>query len=158
MSNTGHEGRTFRSTASFGKRQEYVVIAELLRRGFDVYQTLVDDQGIDCIIRQEREGELRYLDVQIKARSKDCKPRNAGRFAAMDIANPRPNYFFIFYSEQANTYWVVPSEELVRLARRNKTGRNEGRYTINFCNVRADGTVAPRPKFDRYKNNFSLLE
>jgi hypothetical protein len=114
----------------------------------------VDDQGIDCIIRQERESELRYLDVQIKARSKDCNPRNAGRFAAMDIANPRPNYFFIFYSEQANTYWVVPSEELVRLARRNKTGRNEGRYTINFCNVRADGTVAPRPKFDRYKNNF----
>ncbi|WP_229725834.1 hypothetical protein, partial [Calditerricola satsumensis] len=50
------QGRPFRSSASFGKRQEYVVIAELLRRGFDVYQTLVDDQGIDCVIRQERDG------------------------------------------------------------------------------------------------------
>ncbi|MDH7577700.1 MAG: hypothetical protein QHH75_07705 [Bacillota bacterium] len=39
-----------------------------------------------------------------------------------------------------------------------KRQENAGRYTINFCNVRADGTVAPRPKFDRYKNNFSLLE
>lgn len=76
----------------------------------------------------------------------------------MEITNSRPNYFFIFYSEQADAYWVVPSEELVRLASRNRTGRNAGRYTINFCNVRADGTVAPRPKFDQYRNNFSLLE
>jgi hypothetical protein len=30
-----------RSTASFGKRQEYIAVAELLRRGFDVYMTLV---------------------------------------------------------------------------------------------------------------------
>lgn len=72
------EGRSFRSTASLGKRQEYVVIGELLRLGLDVYQTLVDDQGIDCVIRQEKNGDLRYLDVQIKARSKDCNPQNAG--------------------------------------------------------------------------------
>ena len=43
-----------RSTASFGKRQEYIAVAELLRRGFDVYMTLVDDQQIDCVVRQER--------------------------------------------------------------------------------------------------------
>lgn len=47
--------RSYRSTASFGKRQEYVVIAELLRPGLDVYATLVDDQGIDCVIRQEKD-------------------------------------------------------------------------------------------------------
>jgi len=56
----------FRDSASFGKRQEYTVIAELLRRGFDVYATLVDDQGIDCIIRL---NEKKYIDIQIKARS-----------------------------------------------------------------------------------------
>ena len=53
-----------RSSASFGKRQEYVAIAELLRRGLDVYMTLVDDQQIDCIIRQEKGGDLRYLNIQ----------------------------------------------------------------------------------------------
>jgi hypothetical protein len=37
--------RSYRSTSSFGKRRGYVVIADLLRREFDVYQTLVDDQG-----------------------------------------------------------------------------------------------------------------
>lgn len=35
--------RTYRRTASFGKRQEFVVIGELLRHGFDVSQTLGDD-------------------------------------------------------------------------------------------------------------------
>ncbi|GGK22745.1 hypothetical protein GCM10010965_14550 [Caldalkalibacillus thermarum] len=152
------EKRSFRSSASFGKRQEYVVIAELLRRGFDVYQTLVDDQGIDCIIRQEKGDKLCYIDIQIKARSKDCNPRNAGRFSAMEIVNPRPNYYFIFYSEHADTYWVIPSQELVQLANQIKTGQNKGRFSINFCNIRADGTVTPRPKFDGHKNNFDLLK
>ena len=56
----------YRDTASFGKRQEFVVIAELLKHGFDVYLTLVDDQGIDCVVRL---NETKYLDIQIKARS-----------------------------------------------------------------------------------------
>jgi hypothetical protein len=33
----------FRHSASFGKRQEFGAIVELLRRGYDVYTTLVDD-------------------------------------------------------------------------------------------------------------------
>lgn len=32
----------YRDSSSFGKRQEYIAIAELLKRGFDVYMTLVD--------------------------------------------------------------------------------------------------------------------
>jgi len=44
-------------------------IAELLRRGFDVYLTLVDDLQIDCVIRQEENVAPVYMDVQIKARS-----------------------------------------------------------------------------------------
>ena len=91
-----------RSTASFGKRQEYIAVAELLRRGFDVYMTLVDDQQIDCVIRQERNDGLRYLDIQIKARSKDAK--QAATFAALTVRQPRPNFWFIFYSEAAETY------------------------------------------------------
>lgn len=70
----------YRDSASFGKRQEYVVVAELLKRGFDVYMTLVDDQGIDCIIRKD---EHTYIDIQIKARSKTAQQWNF--FAAMTI-------------------------------------------------------------------------
>ena len=84
---------SYRDAASFGKRQEFIVIAELLRRGFDVYLTLVDDQGIDCIIRK---NEKCYIDVQIKARSRGAKEGHL--FAGMSIT-PRKNYFFIFYTE-----------------------------------------------------------
>jgi hypothetical protein len=147
---------SFRSSASFGKRQEYIAVAELLRRGFDVYMTLVDDQQIDCIIRQEKDGHPRYLDIQIKARSKEAAGKNAATFAAMEIRQPRENFFFIFYSEQANTYWIIPSLELVKEARQNKTGQNKGRYSISFTNVTKTG-VRPRPRFKNYENAFLLL-
>ena len=145
----------YRSSASFGKRQEYVAVAELLRRGFDVYMTLVDDQQIDCVIRQEKAGRLRYFDVQIKARS--ARAKQAGTFAAMEVRKPRRDFYFIFYSEGANTYWVMPSKKLVRLANVNKHGKNRGRYRIVFCNKTKKGW-APRPKFDEFKNAFDLLE
>jgi len=148
--------RSFRSSAAFGKRQEFIAIAELLRRGHDVYLTLVDDQQIDCVIRQERGKQIRYLDIQIKARSKDCAPGNAGRFAALKISDPRENYYFIFYSEQANTYWILPSLQLIEEANQNKSGKNEGKYSISFCNLTREG-VTPRPRFRKYENAFYLL-
>lgn len=147
---------TFLSSASFGKRQEYNAVAELLRRGQDVYMTLVDDQQIDCVIRQEKAGELRYLDIQIKARSNDAK--NPATFAAMEVRQPRENFFFIFYSEQANTYWVVPSLELVIEANQNKEGMNKGKYRIVFTNTTKGGVVHPRPRFKKYENAFALLD
>ena len=148
----------FRDAASSGKRQELAAIAELLRRGFDVYRTLVDDQRIDCVIREDAGGAPVYVDVQIKARSRDCRPKTGGTFAALEVRNPRPNFFFIFYSEHADDYWVVPSMELVREARRIKTGKAAGRYTIALTNVSGKtGKVVPRPRFDKYRNNFDVL-
>lgn len=55
--------------ASFGKRQEYIAIAELLKRGYDVYITLVDDQQIDCIVRHDADPHVTVVELQIKARS-----------------------------------------------------------------------------------------
>jgi hypothetical protein len=145
----------YRSSASFGKRQEYIAVAELLRRGHDVYMTLVDDQQIDCVIRQEKNGKLRYLDIQIKARSEGAK--NPGTFSAMEIRQPRENFFFIFYSEQADTYWIVPSLELIKEANKNKSGDNQGKYRIVFTNENKSGAT-PRPRFRKYENAFALLE
>jgi hypothetical protein len=75
----------------------------------------------------------------------------------MEIRNPRSNFYFIFYAEKLKTYWVIPSLRLIQEARRNKTGRNAGKYSINFCNVSAAG-ARPRPRFKDYENNFELLE
>lgn len=147
---------TYRTLASFGKRQEIIVISELLKRGFDVYIPLVDDQQVDCIIKKVANGRPVYIDIQIKARSKNCKPYDAARFA-MRI-DPRDNYFFIFYSEQLDTYWIIPSEELVQVASRNKKGKNKGKYHINLALWSETKGLRRNPKFKKYENNFKLLE
>lgn len=149
--------KSYRHTASFGKRQEYIVIADLLRRGFDVYTPLVDDIAIDCVIRQTNGTNIRYLEIQVKARSVEADPKNAGRFNVMDIPWPRENYWFIFYSEQVKTYWVMPSLTVVSRATQLKSGQNKGKYSLNLCNVRQDGAVVPRPTFKEWENAFHLL-
>lgn len=142
---------SYRDTASFGKRQEYIVIAELLKRGFDVYMTLVDDQGIDCVVRLDSEH---YIDIQIKARSKDAK--NWCGFAAMSF-EPRANLYFIFYTEKNDTMWIVPSAELSLLCRSNASGKNVGKRSIAFPK-RNDGTKAEQYEKYRNDNGFELLK
>jgi len=122
--------------------------------------TLVDDQQIDCIIRQHRKGKLRYLDIQIKARSSEAK--HAATFAALTVREPRRDFWFIFYSETIDTYWVMPSLDLVHLANVNKGGENQqgtnkGKLTVKLANKNKDGWK-PRPKFRTYENAFDLLK
>jgi len=138
----------FRDTASFGKRQEYAVIAELLKRGFDVYMTLVDDQGIDWIIRINKN---RYLDIQIKARSKYARDWNS--FAGMPL-KPRSNYFFIFYTEMNQTFWIMPSKDVRRLGSKNVSGKNIGTTSLYLPKSEKSKKAEA---FNKYKNNFELL-
>ncbi|MCK6418279.1 MAG: hypothetical protein L6Q57_04985 [Alphaproteobacteria bacterium] len=144
----------YRDSASFGRRQEYGAFAELLKRGYDVYATLVDDQQIDCVVRLDKEPPV-YIDIQIKARSKTAK--NSGTFSAMTIKNPRANFFYIFYSEGADCYWIIPSLDIVEKANVNKDGKNKGKYRLVLANQRVDGSWHPRPKWKEYENDFDRL-
>lgn len=74
----------------------------------------------------------------------------------MEIRSPRQDFFFIFYDERTNTYWIVPSLDLVKLANVNKEGVNAGKYSVRFCNETKSGWK-PRPKFRQYENAFYLL-
>jgi hypothetical protein len=145
----------YRSTASFGKRQEFIVIARLLQLGHDVYLTLVDDQQIDCVIRQENGTNLRYLDIQIKARS--SKINNPGTFSALEIRKPRENFYFIFYSELIDTYWIISSLDFIKEANQIKSGKNAGKYSIKFVNKYKEN-AKPRPRFSKYENAFNILD
>jgi hypothetical protein len=146
----------YRDSASFGKRQEYSAVAELLKRNFDVYMTLVDDQGIDCIVRLDAQ---RYVDIQIKARSRTAK--NWNLFAAMTF-EPRENLYFIFYTEANETYWTIPSEELAVLCSQNKTGKNKGKRHMSVpasAETNQSKRTDKAKRFDRYKNEsgFGIL-
>lgn len=133
----------YRDTASFGKRQEYSVIAELLKRGFDVYMTLVDDQGIDCVIRLNNE---KYIDIQIKARSKKAKQWNFFAGMAFKVRN---NFYFIFYIEKNNSFWVIPSRDVVQLGIKNKGGKNIGKISLYLPKTEFGNKTS---KFEKYKN------
>lgn len=69
---------TFRHAAGFGKRIEYSIIAEMLKEGMDVYVPLVDDNGIDAVVRKP-DGS--FVEVQIKARSAEVNPGDEVLFA-----------------------------------------------------------------------------
>jgi len=119
---------TFRHSAGFGKRIEYWVAGLMLKEGIDVYMPLIDDNGIDAIVRRE---DGTFVEVQIKARSKDVIMGNAALFAAL-THEPRENYFFVFYSERLETFWIMSSEEFIQESVQNKSGKNMGKRSICF--------------------------
>lgn len=43
----------FRHRAGFGKRMEYYVMGRMLKEGIDICIPLVDDNGIDAVVRKK---------------------------------------------------------------------------------------------------------
>jgi hypothetical protein len=103
--------------------------------------------------------------VQIKACSANSNPRNAGFFPILNIAEPRPRYVFIFYSEAATVddgkthgvYWIIPSDKLAEpgFGNRLKSDNNEGAYRVRLANHSSKSNlVTPRPKYQQYVDAF----
>lgn len=128
------ETKKYRHTASFGKRAEYFIIAQMLKEGLDCYVPLVDDEGIDVVIKK---NDKTFVMVQIKARSKNVRSGDAALFANLHHEH-RDNYFFVFYSErmqkdtEKSFYWILSSEEFLSLSNTNKTGKHIGSKCIWF--------------------------
>ena len=55
---------SFRHAAGFGKRMEYRIIGDMLMEGLDVYVPLVDDHGVDAVIKK---ADGTFIEIQIKA-------------------------------------------------------------------------------------------
>jgi hypothetical protein len=141
---------SFRHSAGFGKRIEYYIIGLMLKEGLDCYVPLVDDDGIDCVIRK---NDGKFIEIQIKARSNDVKIGDAALFAALEHEK-RENYYFVFYSERLNKMWILSSEEFLQECTTNKTGKNVGKRSIwlNGCKKGDNGQKIEYPKsqFDKY--------
>ncbi|MBI9060280.1 MAG: hypothetical protein JEZ01_21110 [Labilibaculum sp.] len=152
----------FRDSASFGKRQEFLTMADLLKRGYDVYPTLVDDKQIDCIIRMETEKGPKYIDIQIKARSKSAKKESWGAWPSVKLENPRKNLVYIFYSEPLETIWIIPSIAISQLGYQSKSTMETPIYQLNFEKVKKKkGKVIdfiPVEKFEVFKNAYHLID
>ncbi|RLD56757.1 MAG: hypothetical protein DRJ01_14805 [Bacteroidetes bacterium] len=149
-------GNTFRHNAGFGKRMEYFIIGKMLEQGLDVYVPLVDDFGIDAIVRK-KDGT--FIELQIKARSKDVVFGDAALFAAIKH-EIRDNYYFIFYSHRLNKTWILSSKEFINESVLNKTGKNKGKRSIWFNGKsKKNMTEHTHPRFDKYLHeNFDIFK
>ena len=123
----------FRHSAGFGRRVEYLLISRMLMEGLDVYVPLVDDFGIDAIIRKKNG---KFIECQIKARSNSVKFGDGALFAAISHPVVRPDYYFVFYAERLDMMWIMSSEQLIATSHQNKKGKNAGLRSIWFNGIR----------------------
>ncbi|HGS5282533.1 TPA: hypothetical protein ACMDW2_004532 [Vibrio parahaemolyticus] len=150
---------SFRHSAGFGKRMEYWIAGLMLKKGIDVYMPLIDDNGIDAVIRKP---DGTFIEIQIKARSKEVTMGDAALFAAI-THDFRDNYYFVFYSERLEQFWIMSSRDFIKESNQNKTGKNVGKRSIWFNGKRknketGEYTEHCHSRFDKYKvSDFSRL-
>jgi hypothetical protein len=139
------EDTSFRNKAAFGKRIEHFLIGKMLKEGLDVYIPMVDDDAIDAVVKRP-DGQ--YVEIQIKARSKDNLVGSAARFAAIPH-EPRKNYWFVFYSERLDLIWILSSSEFLKEATTNKNGKNAGKHHLVLGGIKA-GQDYPLERYKKY--------
>ena len=98
-------GIPFKHSAGFGKRMEYYIIGQMLMEGLDCYVPLVDDHGVDCVVKKH---DGTFIELQIKARSNKVAKGDAALFANIRHELTE-NFYFIFYSERLKTMWIMSS-------------------------------------------------
>lgn len=142
-------------TQFLGESTEMLVASMLLGEGRELYLPAVDDHGVDMIVRTRHksvgDGILAehhdFQEIQIKSRYK------GGLFAGMTV-NPRVNYWFIFYIQDINKFWLINSLDVYRNSSINKPGsKNAGK-----CSLTLAGKKGPRAAMSQYiVNNFNKL-
>ncbi len=148
------EDKSFRSKASFGKRIEHYLIGKMLKEGLDLFIPMVDDDAIDVVVKRP---DGKYVEVQIKARSKQVKQGSAALFAAIEH-RLRENYWFVFYSERMDMMWIMSSNEFIKETSQNKGGKNIGKRRIRFNQSNKSGIERPKEKFEKYlAENFDRI-
>ena len=136
-------GISFRHSAGFGKRMEYNLVGKMLMEGLDVYLPLVDDHGVDCIIKR---ADGSFIEIQIKARSNEVNDGDAAQFAYI-THELTPNFYFVFYSERLDSMWIMSSEEFLNECVTNKTGKNKGKHSIWFNGNKKDKTTGIKKEY-----------
>ena len=81
---------------------EYWLIGQMLREGLDVYVPLVDDFGIDAVVRKQ---DNHFIEVQIKARSRTVKTWGRRSLCGDRSSNPSQKLLLciLFRSQKATS-------------------------------------------------------
>jgi hypothetical protein len=120
-----------RSKLAIGKRNEWTIWAWFMRDGFDVYPSVVDDNGIDGIIGYKG----KYFEVQIKSGKNWNSQRGISK---ENLESSRERIYLIFnYTEDDVLYFTA--DEILR----EKEWKESIRWTISQIKL----TTAMREKY-----------
>ena len=143
--NGGNDGKNDGRVGNLkvGKRGELLIMSRMLVEGFNVYAPMVDDHGVDAVVRWKNGP---FLQVQIKATGKGILWP-----ASFDTGGlPNGEGFFVFHSEEWKTMWVMLCEEVRQLE--NKPG------VITFS-AGGLGNLRPNPSRRKFEaRNFDRLK
>lgn len=141
-----------------GKIGELIAIRKLTELGFDVYDNIVDDRGIDLVLRNEKRGDVNHKDLQIKF-SKFYDKFDLYWFGmSKSTFSPSEKLYVLFVLDE-NRIFVIPSLELFRILKNVRTDK-KGNWKITIA-LKDNWVIKRRKKADvsieKYLNNFSQL-
>ena len=141
-----------------GKIGELIAIRKLTELGFDVYDNIVDDRGIDLIIRNENKSNVNHKDIQIKI-SKFYDKFDLYWFGmSKSTFSPSEKLYVLFVLDE-NRIFVIPSLELSKILKNVRTDK-KGNWKITIT-MKDNWVIRRRKKasvsIERYLNNFSQL-
>jgi len=142
-----------------GKIGETIAIKQLIERGFDVYDNIVDDRGIDLILRNENKANVQHKDVQIKHSKFYHKSNDFWFGIGKSTFKPTKSLYFMFVLDE-NRIFVIPSIELAKFLKRVWTDKS-GNWKI-IIKLKENWVVVAKKgshdvNIERYLNNFSQL-
>ena len=114
----------YRDAKAFGTHIEHWVAGKILDEGLDVYLPMIDYRGVDLVVRRKNGT---YIEIQVKARKK-----GAGIDGLKHTL--RENYYFVFYSKELDTFWLLSSEEFLKESK--LTMPNKGKKFFNYRTLR----------------------
>lgn len=142
-----------------GKIGELIIIKKLTESGFDVYDNIVDDKGIDLIVRNESKRKIAHKDVQVKY-SKLYEKGNLYWFGISKSTFKQSKKLYILFVLDENRIFVFPSFVLAKILK-NVYADKKGNWKVVIKQednwVIRSKTKVKNIIIDTYLNNFKLL-
>ena len=105
---------------------EHLVLSKLIDEGREAYLPVVDDHGVDMLVKSKEGAQAEWQELQVKSL------HEGGLFAAISCPMPKPNYWFVFYVKSHDTLWLINSMDFVQLASQNSPNcKNANKYSIS---------------------------
>jgi hypothetical protein len=140
------------TTLGTGKRGEYLVLGELLRRGASVYVPVVDAEGIDAIIRR---GDTDFIEVQVKTIATVKTPR----WFQITNLQERPNYCVVGVTLALSPpeTWILPSQVFREMSSASRDIRGNEIFDLDLDRGIKKFGAPLRDRLAEYKGAWHLL-